>query len=61
MTNNKFKPVQIRKKIHNKIAVLATMNDITMKMLTSKMLEFMFEKYKDEIEQIIKEIKIKKS
>lgn len=62
MTNNtKFKPVQIYKELHNKIGVLAKLNDVTMKVLTSKIIDRMFEMHKDEIDQIIKEIRIRKN
>lgn len=61
MTNNKIKTVYIYKELHNKISVMASLNEITMKVLTSKIIARMFENHPDEIKEIIKEIKMKKT
>jgi len=61
MANEKYKAVQIQKKLHSKIDVLAAINDVTMKVLASRIIAIMFEKHEDEINQIVKDIKIRKT
>jgi len=58
--NNKFKPVQIYRTLQVKIATMAKFNEIHIKVLASKIVECMLEKHPDEIEEIIKKIKITK-
>jgi len=59
--NSKFKAIQIYRQLHNKIGVMAKFNEVRMKILVSEIIARMFESHKDEIEEIIKEIKIRKS
>jgi len=61
MVNTNFRTVQIYNELHNKISVMASFNEVTMKILASEIIARMLESHKDEIDEIIKEIKITKS
>lgn len=56
-----FKPAQIYKELHGKIKSLAVFNEIPMKVLASKIVACMFDKHKNEIDEIVKELNIKKN
>ena len=60
MDNKIFKKVEVYKELHQQIGMVCWKNDIQIRVLTSKMLETMLTKHKEEVEQIIKEIKIKR-
>jgi hypothetical protein len=57
---NAYQAQQIRVAIQKKLAVMAKMNDVTQKELVSEMLEVMLTEHKEEVEQIVKELKIKR-
>jgi len=58
---SEFKPIQIYKKLHSEMKLLAVSNEILLKILVSEIVARMFESHKEEIKEIIKEIKIKSS
>jgi len=60
MANKRCKAVQIYSEIQTKLGGMAKMNEITMKVLVSEILAKMLTEHKNEVEEIIKEIKILK-
>ena len=58
--DNRYQAQQIRSELHHKLAVMAKMNDVTQKELISEIIEAMLTEHKDEVEQIIKKLKMKK-
>jgi hypothetical protein len=50
----------IRIGVHRKLAIMATANDVAQKELASEILEIMLTEHKDEVEQIIKELRMGK-
>jgi len=58
--NNRVKPVQIYRKLHTKIATMAKFHEIPIKILASEIFAYMLENHQEQIEEIIKKIKITK-
>ena len=63
MANNdtRFKTIQIYKRLHIKIGSRARLEEVKMKFLASEIIDRMFKSHEDEIKEIIKEIKMKKT
>ena len=57
--DNRYQAQQIRSDLQKKLGVMAKMNDITQKELVSEIIEVMLTEHKEEVEQIIKELKMK--
>jgi len=57
--NNHFQAQQIRSDLQKKVGIMAKMNDITAKELASEIIEVMLTEHKEEVEQIIKKLKMK--
>ena len=58
--NEICKSLMVRKDIHREIAKLASWHSIKMKDITSALLEYMLQKHPEELEEIIKKLKMKK-
>jgi len=54
-----YRAIQVFEHVHTKIGGMAKLNNVLMKTLASKMLEHMLNEHQNQIEQIIKEIKIR--
>lgn len=60
MENKKFKKIEIYEHLHRLIGKKCWDSDVQMRILASRLLAKMFDDHKEEIEQIIKEIKMRK-
>jgi hypothetical protein len=57
--DNRYQAQQIRSDLQKKIGIMAKMNDVTQKELVSEIVEVMLTEHKEEVEQIIKKLKMK--
>jgi len=60
MENRRYKAVQIYKQVHAKLASIAKLHDVRIKVFASELLLKMLTEHKDEVETIMKEIKMLK-
>ena len=60
MADNK-KPVTLSKELHSQLKRKAVVNDIKLYLLVEELLQRMLTEHKEEVEEIIKELKILKS
>jgi len=58
--NEIYKSLMVRKELHHEISKLSSWNTIKMKDLTSALLECMLNTHREEVEEIIKKLKMKK-
>jgi hypothetical protein len=58
--DNRYQVQQIRSELQNKLGIMAKMNGVTQKELVSEIIEVMLTEHKEEVEQIIEELKMKR-